>query len=111
VLSLAELNGDEILNDDAEGLLRWPHWQGGVTAGQEGFWPSCRSTLGTGGCWDGMMKHWRDGKPQGVPIPVVQPNSDWRMARLPNGDLVSTNGRSSFIRRVVQLQEAVAQVC
>ena len=57
------------------------------------------------------MKHWRDGKPQGVPIPVVQPNSDWRMARLPNGDLVSTNGRSSFIRRLVPLQEAVAEAC
>jgi len=56
------------------------------------------------------MRLWRDGEPQGMAIPVVQPNSDWRMARLPNGDLVSTSGRSSFIRRVVPLQEAVAEV-
>ena len=117
VLSLAELNSGEILSGDADGrlrLLRGPHWQGEVLmAGQGGilailpvdarhWW-----TLGR----DGTMKHWRDGKPQGVPIPVVQPNSDWRMARLPNGDLVSTNGRSSFIRRLVPLHEAVAEAC
>lgn len=53
------------------------------------------------GGYDGKLRRWRDGEPQGMPIPVVQPNSDWRMARLPNGDLVSNNGRSSFIRRLV----------
>ncbi|MFM9103310.1 MAG: TIR domain-containing protein [Cyanobium sp.] len=117
VLSLAELQNGEILSGDAEGrlrLLRWPYWQGEVRMAGQGvllailpddarhWW-----TLGR----DGTMRRWRDGEPQGMPVPVVQPNSDWRMARLPNGDLVSTNGRSSFIRRLVPLQEEVAEAC